>query len=108
MSDLFQGMAIGEDTYPAQMSEVGDILKKVGLISIGSIGGALVRDRVLVGVLQDPLWATAAVAGVGVVGAAFTLNKSEILFWTLVGMGVHGVTDLLRQALGTTGIMPAA
>ncbi len=108
--DVFEGMAVGEDVFPAvAFEEVGEILKKVGLISVGSIGGAMIRDQVLVGVLKDPLWATVAEAGVGVVGAAVALNqRSDLLFWPLVGIGVHGVTDLLRQLLGTTGLVPAA
>lgn len=108
MEGLFGGME-SEEYYPAASLEVADVLKKVGLISVGSIGGALLRDKALTGLIQNPMWATGAEAAIGVVGAGFALNtRSDALFWLLVGIGVHGVTDLLRQALGTAGILPMA
>ena len=108
--DIFEGMGYAGD-LPATVAfdEVGDILKKVGLISVGSIGGAMLRDKVLSTVIKEPMLSTAAEAGIGVLGAAFALNqRSDALFWLLVGVGVHGVTDLLRQAFGTVGILPTA
>ncbi len=108
MDDLFEAMSASGD-YPAAASDVGDVLKKVGLISVGSIGGALIRDKGISKLIADPLWSTVTEAGVGVLGAAFALNsRSDLLFWPLVGVGVHGVTDLLRQVLGTAGVLPAA
>lgn len=88
-----------------EMLGVGE---KIGFISAGALGGALLRDQVLAARLPNPLHAELAGLALGVIGATVSgTTGSSRPMWLFVGVGVHSGVDILRglfdRVLGDRG-----
>jgi len=99
----------GEESVPALDGEVSEVLRQVGLISAGAVGGMLIKDQVLGRFLDKPLYCSLAEFGLGVAGATFAMKGrgGEMLLWPSIGVAVHGTAELLRDLLNRFGVLSA-